>query len=258
MKTVAIINRKGGVGKTTATINIGGALAAMGHRVLLADLDEQGDMTQALGVSMERGSKPKDMGAFLNATVAQAAKWALTEVAPNLWLIPSHENFGPELVDIQELDDYELLLRDRLAGLAGKVDYVLLDCPPSFGDGTAVMAFTAADAYVVPTDVEPSSVRGINVVMQHTSDFIAQSNRPLKFGGFVFSQFNLNQRGTLKKLLASDLLAGYGLESLLGCARQDSAIIESQNEGQPVSIYAPSSRAAQDFSDIATALLKRI
>lgn len=259
MKIIAVINNKGGVGKTTSCINIGAALANHGHRVLLCDLDDQGNMTESLGVSMRRADPPREVGAFMSqAGARRLAMWEFPQIEPNLWLLPSHDQLGEDLLGIQELDQWELRLRDNLAHLSERFDFVLLDCPPSFTDGTAFLAFTAATAYVLPTDVEPSSVRGIKRVMLLTAKMAQARNRGLQFGGFVFTRYNPSQRGALRKHLANDILTAYGAESLLGCARQDVALTEAQQNGQTVYAYAPNSRGASDYNDIALSLLQRL
>ncbi len=261
MTIIAIINNKGGVGKTTTAINLGAALARLGRRVLLVDLDDQGNLTDSLGISLTPALPPRHVGAFLLSELPEAASWHFTPVEPNLWVLPSHDQLGADLAQLQEQADYETRLGERLTMLdlgRYRFDYVLLDCSPSFTDGTAFSAFTAANAYLLPTDVEPSSVRGIARVRKLTAKMAEARNPGLGFAGFVFTRFNQARRGALKKHLAADITAAYGLESVLGHVRQDVALTEAQLARQSVFAYAPGSRGAADHTALALALISRL
>ena len=263
MKTIAIFNNKGGVGKTTSCINLGAALATLGHAVLLIDLDDQGNMTDSLGYSLLRPAGvplPRDVGAFLlTKSDKQAQRWEFVGIAPRLWLLPSHKHLGGDLATLHDQPNFSNRLRDRLAAITSqKFDYVLIDCPPSRTDGAAWLAFTAANCYVVPTDVEPSSVRGIKSVMELAGKMGEARNTGLQFGGFLLTRFNPNQRGMLKRYLHNEILTIYGAKSVLGHIRQDAAVTESQNERLAVLYYAPTSRGAHDYKIATTALLQRI
>nr|GFD03775.1 hypothetical protein [Tanacetum cinerariifolium] len=154
----------GGVGKTTTAINVAACLAGQGKRVLLVDLDEQSNLTFALGVS---ATLPNHIGAFLLATAAQARKWAVQEVGPNLALIPSSDRLDEYVPRLFAKTNYATLLSRRLADLPnGEYDYVVLDCPPNIVDGMTYGAFIAADGYVVPTEPEPFAVRGVKRIIE--------------------------------------------------------------------------------------------
>lgn len=256
--TIAVANNKGGVGKTTTAGSIGAALATLGHRVLLVDLDEQCNLSSWLGAGK---SSPNHLGALLRAPVAQAVGWRTLPVANGLELLPCHQLLGEDLAHLRRQKDAApyYRLRDRLVGLtAGRFDYVVLDCPPGNLDGMTYNAFCATQAYIVATDPEPFSVEGLARIMQLATGVQAGLNKQLRFVGFVLPRFNPSLRGALRRQLLAGIEQHYGPHQVLGNVRQDTAVPEAQGLRQTLFAYAPASRAAADYLHITTELLTRL
>jgi chromosome partitioning protein len=255
VKILAVTNNKGGVGKTTTAASIGAALAEQGSRVLLIDLDDQGNLGYSLGAPADSATH---VGAFMLATPAKAASWPTVRVKPGLDLIPSHLMLGESLEQIRRRKEYQYTLREQLAHFpADRFEYVVLDCPPSLTDGMAFNAFCAADIFLVPTDPEPFSVRGLARIMALADQVKKKLNTNLRFAGFVFTRFNPNIRGQLRQQMLTAVKGKYGLDSVLGNIRQDAALGEAQASQQTIFDYAPESRGAADYKELTINLLNR-
>lgn len=257
MITIAVANNKGGVGKTTTAGTLAAALATQGHRVLAADLDEQANLSSWYGAGK---STPKHLGAFLLASPADVVTWPMVHVAEKLELLPSHQLLGESLEKLRKQKDAQLQyrLRDRLAKLTSRYDYIILDCPPGHIDGMTFNAFCAAQVYVVATEPEAFAVEGLAKLMRIGTGVQAELNPQLRFVGFVLPKFNPKVRGALRSSMLDTLTNHYGDHTVLGYVREDAAVKECQATQQTLFAYAPSSRAAEDYQAITTKLLKRI
>ena len=254
MKTLAITNNKGGVGKTTTAINVAAALANLNFRVLLVDLDDQANLTFAVGQS---AGLANHVGAYMLATPAEARRWQFQAVRPNLWLLPSSDRLDESIAELQTRRDYATLLRKRLSELdPASFDYVVLDCPPSLTDGMTYAAFLAADGFVITTDPEPFSVRGLKRIMDRAEKVQQKLNPSLRFLGFVFTRFNPAVRGQLRHQMVATVGEKYGIKHVLPNIRQDSALSEAHTERQDIFTYEPSSRGAADYQELTHAILK--
>lgn len=255
-KIIAVTNNKGGVGKTTTAASLAGALVELGHRVLLVDLDDQGNLTYSLVGAQVSGP---DVGEFLLASPAQAATWSALAIGPRLSLLPSYQHLSGVLEKLRAKKDADFVLRTQLRAWApGRFDFVVLDCPPSLTDGMAANAFCAADVFIVPTDPEPFSVRGLARIMALAEKVQQSLNPGLRFAGFVITRFNPALRGQLRQQMLQSVKGKYGPESVLGTIRQDAALGEAQASHVTIQAYAPESRAAADYFALTTQLLQRI
>jgi len=257
VKTIAVANNKGGVGKTTTAGNLAAALATLGHRVLVVDLDEQCNLSNWLGAGK---TATYNVGAFLVAPTDQAAAWLTVPVAERLELLPCHKLLGEYLETLRKQKDKQLhyRLRNRLTPLtAGRFDYVVLDCPPALADGMTFAGFCAADVFIIPTDPEPFSVDGLATMMDLSKAVQQDLNRGLRFAGFVFPKYNPRLRGALRQQMLDAVQQHYGLDTVLGNVRQDTAVYEAQGIKKTLFAYAPDSRAAADYLKITRNLVNR-
>jgi chromosome partitioning protein len=187
-RIIALANQKGGVGKTTTTLNLGAALAERGRRVLLIDLDPQSNLTMGLGLHPHE-LKHTSYQVLLNSE--QGAAFAVQSVREHLDLIPSQLDMAAAEVELAGRVAREILLRRALSELRHNYDYVLIDPPPSLGLFT-LNALSAATEVLIPLQPEPYSVRGL-MQLRQTIDIIRRDvNTSLRIGGILFTQVQRN------------------------------------------------------------------
>lgn len=184
-KITAIVNQKGGTGKTTTTVNLGAALAELGKFVLIVDFDPQGNASSGLGVNLEE----KDGGIY----EALAGQKSITEVIkktnrPGFDIIPPGPNLAAANVELVNLEEREYRLKQTLLGLRSNYDYVLVDCPPSLGLLT-INALVAADDVLIPVQCEYYALEGLGQLLQ-TVDLVKQNLQPsLDILGVLLTMF---------------------------------------------------------------------
>ena len=236
-KVVAISNFKGGVGKTTSTVNIGAALAEAKKRVLLIDLDPQFNLSRSLGVKED-----------LNIYGALRGDYPLPIVQRNefLHVVPS----ALELIkaETEFVSEYkrEEKLNTLLKTLPPQYDYVLIDCPPSLGV-LAQMAYTSADMIFVPIQSEYLALTGYSVLVE------AIDRIGLEIDGAFVTQFD--QRQILDRTILEKLKTMVGDKLFKNIIRQNVAIAESTTTGQSIFEYAPSSKGAADYRALANEIM---
>jgi chromosome partitioning protein len=249
-RIITVCNRKGGAGKTTASVNLAAELAALGSRVLLLDLDTQGHCSVGLGVR----AKNAVLTAHSIFTNPQARLMDAVHTTPfeNLWLVPANQWFehGSGTRD-------ELCLAHALADaeLAAKFDLVLIDTPPSL-DVLLLNALAAAHWVLVPFIPHPLSFEGVRQLMRVLFKVMSSQNSDLKLLGFLpmMEADNIRQH----RSITSDVARQFGAPRLLKGIRNDIKLAEAFAVGKPVRYYAPTCRGAQDFSDLAVCLTQLI
>ena len=255
---IAVANNKGGVGKTTTSGCIAAALAKLGHRTLMGDLDSQANLSSWHGAGK---TARQNMGEFLSASITDAAAWPTVPIGENLELLPSHKLLGEYQAQLRKKKTAQpyYLLRDRLHQLMARhrFDYVVLDCPPNILDGMTDYALCAATAYILPADPEPFAVEGLIEMLNVAKQVQQEYNPALQFAGFVFPKYNPAIRGALRQQLLADIGTGFGPTTILGNVRQDARIYEAQGLKQSIYEYAPDSRGAEDYLKITKKLIKQ-
>lgn len=240
MRTIALLNQKGGVGKTTVTANLGAGLARAGREVLLVDLDPQAHLTRGLGLIPEE----------LERTVydvlqgAAPAKEAFVEVK-GLTLLPASLALSGADLTLAGVAGRELLLRDALEDVRG-FDYVLLDCPPSLGVLT-LNALTAAREVVIVTEPEFYALAGIADLVGKTVETVKKRlNRGLTITGVVVNRYNARRK--LAGEVTERLRAHFGEKVYRTFVRNTSALAEAPGHGKTIFEYRPTSPGAEDFA----------
>jgi chromosome partitioning protein len=252
LRVIAVANSKGGVGKTTTSLNIAGELANRGYQVLLVDLDPQGNATAAL---------TQDELVITTGQVLVAGGGLLDAVVPTsmgtLWLLGT----GPELRAYakqlpEQREDYRNVLRDILAAEAGGFDYAILDCPPSL-DTETLLALCAAGFYVVPSRPERFSLDGVKRLVGLADRVQEAMNPSLHLLGVFFTQFNSNKPSRLHQDIvaaATQLFPGQILPSV----RDNQALGTAQRLAMPSQLHAPEAAGVLDYrvltDDLITAL----
>jgi chromosome partitioning protein len=248
---IAVVNQKGGVGKTTTAINLGAALAELGHGVLLIDLDPQANTTSGLGLDPTRARLNVYHLLIGEADLAQVAQ--PTNVA-NLELVPSHIDLAGAEIELATLNARESLLRKALSTPQPGIECVIIDCPPSLGLLT-VNALAAATSMLIPTQCEYFALEGLRHLM-YTHQLMRSSLNPkLVIAGIVMTQFDA--RTTLAWDVLESVRRSYPNDILQTLIPRNVRISEAPSHGKSVLEYDPTCRGAAAYRALAKELLER-
>ena len=248
---IAVANQKGGVGKTTTAVNLGTALAATGRRVLLVDFDPQGNASTSLGVPLARRARNSYHVLMEGLPVADAV---IDSEIDNLKLLPATVDLAGAEVELIEVTRREFRLRDALAAVAGRFDYILIDCPPALGFLT-VNALTAAHSFIIPMQCEFFALEGLSLLLR-TVDRVRQNFNPtLEMEGVVLTMYD--GRNNLSDQVASDLRSHFGRKVYDTVIPRNVRVSEAPSHGAPVLIYDHRCAGAQAYIHLAGEVLRR-
>lgn len=250
-KIIAFANQKGGVGKTTTAINIGASLAAIRKRVLLIDLDQQGNAGTGLG--FVRASHCQSVYGVIMGT-ATAADNILTTAIPGLHIMPSTQALADAEVELLGMENREYRLRDALTPILEHYDYILLDCPPALGNIT-INALTTADSVIVPMQCEFYSLEGVQQ-LTGTIDAIRQSFNPgLHIMGVLLTMYDL--RNSLTRAVEKEVRTAFGDVAFKTVVPRNVRVAEAPSYGKPALFYDFNSPGAQAYLRVATEVVER-
>jgi chromosome partitioning protein len=250
----AIANQKGGVGKTTTAVNLATALAASGERVLLIDLDPQGNASTGFGIAGEDRTLGTYCVLILHTPPGDAAR---PSGIPNLDIIPAEPDLAGAEIEMVGMERREYRLRDALAPFRTspqRYTYILLDCPPSLGLLT-INALVAADAALVPLQCEFYALEGISGLIRTIEAVRRGLNPSLRLQGIVLTMFD--KRNSLSDLIANDARGFFGSAVYETVIPRNIRITEAPSHGKPVLLYDFRSPGAQAYVRLAGELLKR-
>ena len=254
-RVLAVSNQKGGVGKTTTAINLGTALAAIGERVLIVDMDPQGNASTGLGVPREtRRITIYDVVIDGRSVHDAAVKTAV----PGLDIIPADADMSGVEIELSQADRRSYRLRDALAAQGGdghtRYDYVLIDCPPSLNLLT-LNAMAAADGVLVPLQCEFFALEGLTQLMK-TIEMVRQSLNPsLEIQGLVLTMYD--RRNALSGQVAADVRSHFGDKVYDAVIPRNVRVSEAPSFGKPVLIYDLKCTGSQAYLRLAKEVVGR-
>ena len=244
-RIIAIANQKGGVGKTTTAVNLGAALAESGLRVLVVDLDPQGNASTGLGIN------PRDVTASIYDVLMQDTP-ALDAVEPtslkNLFVIPATLDLAGAEIELVPAFSRELKLKRALDAVRSEYDVVLIDCPPSLGLLT-VNGLAAADDVIVPIQCEYYALEGLGQLLRNVALVRSSLNATLDVRGIILTMYDARTR--LAEQVETEVREHFGEKVYKTVVPRTVRLAEAPSFGQPVIVFDPTSRGASAYRDLA-------
>lgn len=250
-RIIAVANRKGGVGKTTTTVNVATAMAATGKKVLVIDLDPQCNATTSLGFDKHNNTVSSYDVIIGERSLNEAVVW--TEI-PNFSLVPSSPDLAGAEVELIDKDRREFYLRDALNKTVGNYDYVLIDCPPSLSLVT-INALVAADAVVVPLQCEYLALEGMSDLISNINLIKKHFNPKLELQGVVLTMYD--GRNNLTQMVEEDVRGFFGKKVYKTVIPRNVRVSEAPSHGKPVLLYDFKCPGSQAYINLAGEMLKR-
>lgn len=250
-RVFAIANRKGGVGKTTTTVNVATAMAAAGKKVLVVDMDPQGNASTSMGVN-KKGRMVSSYEVLIGENrLSEAIVW--TEI-PNFSLVPASPDLAGAEIELVDMSNREFALKNALAKDAINYDYILIDCPPSLSLVT-INALVAADAVIVPLQCEFLALEGITDLIRNINQIKKKFNPKLTLHGVVLTMYD--KRNNLTQMVEDDVRQFFGKKVYDTVIPRNVRISEAPSHGKPVLIYDFKSSGAQAYISLTGEVLKR-
>jgi chromosome partitioning protein len=249
-RIVSIANQKGGVGKTTTAVNLGASLAAAERTVLLVDVDPQANATSGLGIGPEQ-VQSSSYEVLIGA--AHASEAVLRSELEYLDVLPASRDLAGAEIELVSTERREWRLRDGLAGLRDRYDFILIDCPPSLGLLT-LNALCAADAVIVPLQCEYYALEGLSRLLETIGMLRRDLNRELVVDGILLTMFD--SRTSLSEQVAREVRENFDGRVFETVIPRNVRLSESPSFGKPALLYDARSRGSQRYLDLAREYLE--
>lgn len=250
-KIIAFANQKGGVGKTTTCINLSAYVAAMGKKVLVVDLDPQGNATSGLGIDKDNEMKTVYDLISGDSTAEEVIQKTLLE---NLDILPSTVDLAGAELEMVEMPQREKIMKGILEPLKKGYDFIMIDCPPSLGLIT-VNALTASDSVIIPMQCEYYPLMGITQLMNTIRLIKFHLNPNIDVEGVVMTM--KDKRSNLTNQVSDEIIKFFGKKVFYTYIPRNIRLAEAPSHGMPILIYEPSSKGAEAYLSLAEEFLDR-
>ena len=248
-KIISIANQKGGVGKTTTSINLSASIAAAENKTLLIDIDPQGNSSSGLGI-------PKDNISIYEVLIGnEKAEDAIIKTdMPHLDVIPANINLVGAEVEMVDMDNREILLKEALAPIQEKYDYIFIDCPPSLGVLT-LNSFTASNSVMIPVQTEYFALEGLGQLLNTINIVKKHFNKELYIEGVLLTMYDGRLR--LSNQVVEEVKKYFGEKVFETLIHRNVRISEAPSHAKPVILYDAVSTGSKNYMSLAQELINR-
>ncbi|MGI8556623.1 MAG: ParA family protein [Pyrinomonadaceae bacterium] len=248
-KIIAVANQKGGVGKTTTSVNLAAGLAVEEKKVLLVDADPQGNATSGSGIPRSQSRKTLYHSLILGEELENIT---LPTELPLLWVLPADKNLAGAEIELVDTEKREYRLKTLLNTIKKKFDYIIIDCPPSLGLLT-LNGLTAADSLLVPIQCEYYALEGVTELLDTLARLRRGLNPKLIIEGLLLTMYD--ERTNLSSAVAKDLRDFYGNQVLKTVIPRNVRLAEAPSYGKPIILYDIRSKGAESYLQLAKEIL---
>ena len=248
-KIISVANQKGGVGKTTTTVNLSTILAKKGKKVLLIDTDPQGNATSGLGIDKESDLSTYDL------LITDVSAEDIVQETPikNLYITPSNMNLAGAEVQLVSMMSREQRMKEKLDIIKNKFDYILIDCPPSLGLIT-LNAFTASDSVLIPVQCEYYALEGLGQLLNTVELVRKHLNKNLYVEGALLTMYDI--RTNLANQVVKEVKRFFQNKVYKTVIPRNVRVSEAPSYGMPITIYDPKSKGAKSYEKFTKEFLK--
>ena len=250
-KIIAIANQKGGVGKTTTTINLAASLAEKGRTVLVVDVDPQGNTTSGFGID-----KNTLENTIYELIIGECSieECLIKAEFKDISVIPSNVNLAGAEIELIGVENREYILKNKIAEIKDRYDYIIIDCPPSLNTLT-INAMTTSNAVLVPIQCEYYALEGLSQLM-HTINLVKKRLNPeLELEGVVFTMYDA--RTNLSLEVVENVRANLSEKVYKSIIPRSVRLAEAPSYGQPINLYDPKSTGAEAYRSLADEVMKQ-
>ncbi len=250
-KIISVANQKGGVGKTTTTINLAAALGEAGKKVLVIDMDPQGNTTSGIGVDKKEVENTIYQLMLGECSIQESI---CRDVLENVSLIPANVHFAAAEVELIGVEKQEYILKNEVEWIMDQYDFILIDCPPSLSTLT-VNALTASDSVLVPIQCEYYALEGLSQLI-HTINLIKMRlNSKISIEGVVFTMYD--SRTNLSAQVVENVKENFAYDVFETVIPRNTRLAEAPSYGMPILQYDPKASGSEAYRELAKELIKK-